>query len=181
MLSAHHLEYSALVYELGDVLVFSGSYKNVPIALASTGFGSGAVLFYLHELIGLGAEEVAYVGGCASTSGRPAADGGGLRSVVLGSGGSSRLLDRAIRAATQFGIAATIKTVLPPGCLHPEDGCIVDNVTEALYEQAKTDCIDALSVLTVSENIKTGEKIEEHEKRSRFYAAARLVFEMFAL
>jgi len=181
MLSAHHLEYSTLLYEQGDVLVYSGSYKDVPIVLASTGIGSDAVLSYFEEYKGLGAAEIAYVGACVSTSDKSAADGGELRSVVLAAGGSRRLLDRALRTAKQYGIGATIRKVLPPDSLQPEGGCIVDDVTGALYDQTRADGIKALSVLTVSENTKTGEKIEEHEKRSRFYAAARLVFEMHAL
>jgi len=181
MLAAHHLEYSALVYELGDVLVFSGSYKDVPIALASTGFGCGAVLSYLCELKKLGAREVAYIGGCASTTDKAATGNVGLRSVVLAAGGSQNMLNRAIRAARQFGIVATIQKVMPQEGANPEESCIIDGVTGSLYERAITDGIEALSILTVSENTKTGEKIEEHEKQSRFYAAARLVFETLAL
>ena len=225
MLSAHHLEYSTLVYEAGDILVFSGSYKNVPIALASTGFGSGAILSYLHELKELGAAEVVYVGGCVSTTDRY-----GLRTLVLAAGGSRGLLRRASTAARLYNIPTTTLTVLSPVGIHPEEGCaiedsaiegcaiegcaiggstidgstiegntiegstigdstisgstieghIIDDVTGAFYEQARADGIEALTILTVSENIKTGEKMEEHEKRSRFYAAARLVFEMLA-
>jgi len=176
MLSAHHLEYSTLVYELEDIIVYSGSYKDVPIALASTGFGSGAVLSFLRGLSQLGVAEIVYVGGCVSTTDRH-----GLRAVILAAGGSENLLGRACKAARQYDISTTIRTVLPPGVVHPEEGCIVDSITGVVYEQARTDGIRALSILTVSENTRTGEKMEEHEIRSRFYAASRLVFEMLAL
>jgi len=185
MLSAHHLEYSTLVNEQGDVLVFAGSYKNVPIALISTGFGNSAVLSCMHEVTRLGAAEVIYIGGCVSTIGGPttgqsATDRIALRSVILAAGGSKNLLNRAYRAAQQYAIPVTAQPVLHPGCAHPEEGCIIDEITAALYEQARSDNIEALSILTVSENAKTGEKMEEHEKRSRHNAAARLVFETLA-
>jgi len=176
MLSAHHLEYSTLVYETGDIIVFSGSYKGVPIALASTGFGSSAILSFLREIKELGVMEVVYVGGCVSTTKQY-----GLRTVVLAAGSSKILLNRARDAAWQFEIPTTIQTVLPMDSINAEGDCIADSVTGALYEQARIDGIEALSILTVSENIKTGEKMEEHERRSRFYAASRLVFEMLAM
>jgi len=176
MLSAHHLEYSTLVYEKEDVLVFSGSYKDIPIALASTGFGDSAVLSFVRELKGLGATEIVYIGGCVSTTDRH-----GLRTVVLAAGGGESMLEQAREAARMYEIPAMVRTVLPPDVVHPEEGCIVDSITGALYAQAQADAIEALSILTVSENAKTSEKMEEHERRSRFYAAARLVFEMLAL
>jgi len=176
MLSAHHLEYSTLVYETGDILVYSGSYKEVPIALASTGFGDSAVLSFLRELKGLGVAEVVYIGGCISTTEQYK-----LRTVVLAAGSSQSMLTRARDAAWQFEIPTTIQAVLPPDSVYPEEGCIIDSVTDALYEQARIDGIEALSILTISENTKTGEKMEEHERRSRFYTASRLVFEMLAM
>ena len=175
MLSAHHLEYADQVYESGDVILFSGSYKNVPIAVASTGFGVGTVLSCFREVSGLGAQEAVYVGGCVTTTSRH-----GLRTVVLASGGSQSLLERACAAAKRYVIPAVTRTVLPPDCKHPEEGGIVDGVTGAFYEQARMSGIEALSILTVSENAITGEKMEEHEIQSRFYGAARLAFEMFA-
>jgi len=176
MLSAHHLEYSTLVYETEDVLVYSGSYKDVPIALASTGFGDSTVLSFVREIKGLGATEIVYIGGCVSTTDRH-----GLRNVILAAGGGENMLNRACDAARLYEIPTMVRTVLPPDVVHPEEGCIVDSITGAIYKQAQADGIEALSILTVSENAKTGEKMEEHERRSRFYAAARLVFEMLAL
>lgn len=176
MLSAHHLEYSTLIYELGDIIVFSGSYNNVPIALASTGFGSGAVLSFLGELKEHGAAEIIYLGGCVSTTDRH-----GLRAVILADGGDLGMCSRASETARKYEISATIRTVLPPDGAYPEEGCIIDDITGAFYEQACADGVAALSILTVSENAKTGEKMEEHELRSRLYAASRLAFEVFAV
>ena len=179
MLIAHYLEYANLINESGDILLFSGSYKDVPIALASTGFGSSAVLSFLRGIIKPGETEVVYLGCCVSATRKHE-----LRTVVLASGGSQKLLSRACQAAVQCEVPTTLQAVqaaLPPKDANLEEGYIINDITCALYEQARSDGIEALSVLTVSENTKTGDKMEDHEKRSRLYAAAHLAFEMLAL
>ena len=176
MLAAHHLEYSKLLYEQGDVLIYSGSYSGVPLAVISTGFGSGEVVTSLEKLENLGATAVIYIGACVSASARYA-----LRTVILASGGSESMLNCAKATAVQHDIAVITEAVLPPGSDNAEDGGISDAVTGALYETARTENIEALSVLTVSENSISGEKMEEHEIRSRFHVASRLVFEMAVL
>ena len=176
MLAAHHLEYSQLLYEQGDVLIFSGIYSDVPLAVVSTGFGSGEILSVLDMIGNLGAKEVIYISACASTTARY-----NLRTVILASGGSENMLDCAKAAAAQYDITVMTETVLPPGSDNAEEGGFSDAVTGALYETARANNIEALCVLTVSENRATGEKMEEHEVRSRFHAASRLVFETAAL
>jgi len=176
MLAAHHLEYSELIYEQGDVLIYSGSYSDIPLAVISTGFGSGEVVSSLEMIGNLGAKAIIYIGECASTTARC-----GLRTVVLASGGSDDLQSCAKAAAVQNDITVITETLLPPGSDIAEVGGFSDAVTGALYETARTENIEALSVLTVSENKITGEKMEEHEVRSRFHAASRLVFETAVL
>jgi len=172
MLAAHHLEYSELIYEQSDVLIYQGSYNDTPLAVISAGFGSGGVLPILEMAGNLGAKKVVYISACASTIARY-----GLRTVILVSGGSDGLLGCAQAAAVKYDIPVITETILPPGSDNAEEGGISDAVTGELYETARTENIEALCVLTVSENKITGEKMEEHEVRSRFHAAARLVFE----
>ena len=175
MLVAHQLENAELIYEQGDELAYLGGYKGAPIAVASVGFEPGAAAGFLRELKGAGSIEVLYIGGCIGTTEAQA-----LRTVVLAQGGSNILLSRARSAAQRYGIKTTVEKALPHGG-EAGSGAVSDEATSALYEAAKEKEIEALSVLTVSENIVTGEKMEEHEIRSRFYAAARLVFETFAV
>jgi len=120
--------------------------------------------------------ELVYIGACVSTTVRHS-----LRSVILAAGGSESLLSRAVAAARQFVIPATARTVLSPSAELPEEGCIIDEATGAFYERARAGGVEALSILTVSEDVIKGEKMEEHEFRSRFYAAARLAFETLAI
>jgi len=176
MLNAHHLEYSTPFFERGDALAFTGGYNGVPMAVVSTGFGKDNVLSGIHNVIGLGATEVVYIGACLSTTGRH-----DIRDVILAAGGNQSILNKAITAASLFGITVSTRTVLSSDGAQPEEGCIIDDITGGFYELAQINGIKALSILTVSENTINGEKMEEHEVRSRFYAASRLVFELFAI
>ena len=56
-------------------------------------------------------------------------------------------------------------------------GQAVDYASGAIAQYAGDHGFAALSVLTVSQNLITGERIGEHERQSRFNAAARIVFE----
>ena len=186
MLAAHHLEFSSVVFELGDVLAYTGSYNGTELAVVSSGFGSSGVLSCCEELAGLGVTEIVYLGACSSADTRH-----GLRLVILAAGGCQNLLERANAAVMRFDLNAVVRTVQAPGALTPgaltpgaptsEEGCIIDDVTGALYEMAGNSGFGALSILTVSESVAGGEKLEEHEIRSRFYAASRLAFEVFAI
>ena len=201
MLAAHHLESAALLFEKGDIIVYSGSYGETELALVSAGFGRGAVHDFVREASRRGAAEIVYIGACSSSDGRIA-----LRTVVLAEGGSGRLLERAERAAAGCGIPVVVKavadasgaaccdkssasesgaSVVGEGSIFDDvttdvDSGIFDDVTAGFYELAAAGGSDALAVLTVAENTRTGECMEEHERRSRFYAAARLVFEIAA-
>ena len=176
MLAAHHLENAVLLYEQGDRLLYTGHYKGAEVALFSAGFGCGAVLEFAQKAKKLGLEELIYIGACTAVTDRYP-----LRAVILADSGSQGLLNRALTAAARYAIPAYVRTVLPPESAPGENIDITDSVAGSLYEQAGIDGVKALSILTVSENTKTGEKMEEHELRSRFYAAARLVFETMAL
>jgi len=183
MMWAHNLEYASQVYEQDDVLVYAGSYKDVPITLASAGFGKSAVLSFLRVIFENSGEEkaeVVYIGECAATT-----DERSLRDVIIANGGSNGLQARAQDAAKRNGMQTTVATIKPEGESKPDEESIghsgiTDEVTHAMYDCAKAEGAASLSILTISENRKTGEKMEEHERRSRLYAAARLAFETLA-
>ena len=174
MLVAHHLEYASLSFEQGDVSAYSGSYKGVPVAVVSTGFGKSDTLLYLRAVIESGATNIVYIGKCTSSAERLAP-----RSVILAIGGSQTMLEKARDAAGLYDIRESAEAVLPPGA-YREEVCIFEEVTGGLYELAQAYGVEALAILTVSENTATGESMDEHEVRSRFYGASRLSFELLA-
>lgn len=176
MLTAHHLEHAALMHEQGDELVYFGGYGGTTIAVVSAGFESGAIPEFVRAIEGSGVREILYIGACTGTTVRHT-----LGTVILAHGGSKILLSRARSAAARYGIKTVVEAVQPGGSGQDVRSSVADDVTAGLYKQALIGDIDALSVLTVSENVITGEKLEQHVVSSRFYAAARLVFETFAV
>ena len=173
-LVAHHLEYSTTLTDSGDFSISTGSYKGKPLAVASTGLGRKKVIAGLSELIKLGAKEVVYISTCLSTTKQH-----DIQTVILAAGGSKKLADKANAAAARNNIKTYNATVHYLGDTRLDEGSITDEVTEAFYKLAAKENIEALSLLTVSENTITGAKMEIYEKRSRLYPASRLVFEIF--
>lgn len=61
-----YLDNASLVGEKRGFIVYSGSYKNVPISVASNGMGCPAVAVAVEELAAVGGETFIRVGSCAS-------------------------------------------------------------------------------------------------------------------
>jgi purine-nucleoside phosphorylase len=176
MLVAHHLEYAKQDSKQGDVSISIGSYKDIPLAVVFKGNENSEFLACIRKLIARGVKEIIYMDACISHTGRYP-----LRSVILASGGSANLLKHANFASKQFNLPVQKATVLKTGSKLPVEGCITDDITEELYLIAQETNINALSILTVSENTETGEKVETHEFHSRFHTAARLAFETIVM
>ena len=172
MLASHHLEDAVLIYERDDSLVYFGSYNRSPIALIAAGFEKNAVSEYVRGAKKLGVKRLLFIGECVSAS-----YGQALRSVILADGGDIRLLERAREAASLGGIAASVQPVALQDEVAQDFVGIADCITGGIYKLAKENDIAALSILTITSNTAAGEQMEEHERRSRLYQAARLVFE----
>jgi len=175
MLAAHHLDNAVIKHEQGDELVYTGNYRRTAVALISAGFEQDAVPEYLRLAKQYGVEEIIYIGECVSASRLHP-----LRSVILAEGGDRALLERSYAAASRSDIRVTVQPVLTHGSAAGDFGGATDAITKEIYVRANENGIAAISVLTVSENTETGEKMEEHERRSRLYPAALLVFETLA-
>ena len=193
MLAAHHLEYARPVHDSDDELVWFGSYAQTEIALASAGFSSGAVADYISSAAQYGVTDILFIGECTSAS-----DTVPLRTVVLADGADSALMRNAQLAAAQFNIPYVVQIVsefnrTPQDIRGTADAItdafyatpmvsgIADTTTNAFYAKATDSGIAALAILTVTHHTGTGERMEDHERRSRLYNAARLAFETCAL
>ena len=175
MLVAHHLENAVPVREQGNLLIYLGSYKGTPMTVISSDSNNGEGLLALTGLRSFDAVKVIYIGECITSLSQHA-----LRSVILARDGDHSLLARAQAAASQYSIPFAIAPVFTFDFVPDRDSGISGINTTALYACARVHGFAALSILTVSENTATGESMEEHERRSRLYAAARLAFETFA-
>ena len=83
------------------------------------------------------------------------------------------MIDLALDTAKQHETAVHVEAI-------GTQGNILNDVTAMLYDYASANDIEALALLTVSENTATGAKMEENEVRSRLYPASGLAFEIMA-
>ena len=183
VLVSHHLEFSKLLRENGDFFVFNGSYKGTPLSVVSAGCGKDNLQESLGLIKQLGAIQVLYISTCVSTTSRY-----DIKSLILGAGGSNKMIDLALVTARQHETAVHVETIETQGAGSSDadfssdiiSACVHNDVTAMLYDFAYANDIEALALLTVSENTATGAKMEENEVRSRLYPASSLAFEIMA-
>jgi len=181
VLVSHHLESATQLQENGDFFILSGSYKGISLSVVSSGSGKDNFIEALSLIKQLGALQVLYISTCISTTDRY-----DIKSLILGAGGCKKLTDKALDTLKQQETEVQVETIGTQGvaslCIDPSTGGVspyfLDDVTAALYDYALINGIEALSLLTVSENVATGVKMEESEIRSRLYPASGLAFEI---
>ena len=179
MLAAHWLDNAALLYELRGMTGYTGKYKDEEIAVLATGFGGSSARLYMHDAALLGMRSVIYLGECIAQ-----VQGIRLRDVIIAAGGDRLMTERALDIASQFSLPVSVREVNSCERFYSDDrqiaADIIDFASESVAEFAEGHGIAAISVLTVSQNTATGERMEEHERQSRFHDAARLAFEVMA-
>ena len=180
MLAAHWLENAKVLFELRGMIGYTGNYKDAELTLIAAGYGESAAMLYLDDACLLGARRVIYMGECISHVCSVK-----LRDVILAEGGDAALMQCALTVSGRFSIAATARDVTTNDRMFIEEsvtpGDITDFASGAVARFAAGRELAVLSVLTVSQNTATGERIEEHERQSRFNAASQLVFETLAM
>ena len=183
MLAAHYLDNAVPLHGKRGMVAFSGSYKGAKIAVLSCGFGTAAAESYLCEMARLGAKTVVYTGECVSLTGAYP-----LRQVIIAEGSDKGMIQRAQHSADSFELPPFTLCGVVTHDLYYINGFdgeapngILDFASDAVFCCARTLGLTALSLLTVSENAATGERVEDHERQSRFHNASRLCFETLAL
>lgn len=123
----------------------------------------------------MGVREVIYIGECLSLT-----TAHKLRDAILADGADAGLLRRARNASRRFSLPVTVCGVTTNDRFYLGESTgssVVDFATAAVYDYAREHGLAALSILTVSENTATCERVDEHERQGRFNAASRLAFE----
>jgi len=176
MLAAHWLENASVLYEERGMVGYTGSYKGTALSVLSVGYGESAAVLYLHDASLLNVSRFIYMGECFARV--PYIR---LRDVILAKGGDERLMQSALAVSEQFSLKAIVRDVTTCDRFSLDEssvaGDVVDFASGAVAQYAAKYGLAALSVLTVSRNIVTGERIDEHERQSRFNTASQLVFE----
>jgi purine-nucleoside phosphorylase len=187
-----------------NALGFTGTYKGVRVSVQSTGMGMPSCAIYVHELLAqYGARVLVRIGTCgairAGLSTRDlvlaqaaATDSAMFRATFGGAtfaaAASFDLLQRAHALATAWGKPVHVGTVLTSDTFYPDDSLVTtwwnpwaehgvlaaEMETAALYTLAARRSARALSILTVSDNLVTGEQTTADERQTGFGDMAAL-------
>lgn len=183
-----------MVSEVRGMLGFTGTWRGNPVTIHGTGMGMPSISIYVNELIkDYGAQTLVRVGSCGALQPDIA-----VRDVVLaqaastiGSPSSSIFRELSFAPVADFGLLtrafAAAKTKVHVGGIFTSDtfyderpdlsdqlqrhGCLaVEMETAELYTLAARYQRRALSVLTVSDHILTGEALPAAERETSFAA-----------
>lgn len=182
------------VNEVRNALAFTGTYKGMPVSVLGTGMGIPSASIYTKELITeYGAARLVRVGSCGALQ-----DDVGIRDVILAAGactdsGVNRaryagldfaaiadfdLLRCAASAAQQVGIDVRVGNVHSADLFYDPRGLIdtmramgvlaIEMEAAGIYGVAAEYGARALTVLTVSDHVVSGEQTSSDERQKTF-------------
>jgi len=193
-----------------NALGFTGTYKGVRVSVQSTGMGMPSCAIYVHELLTTyNVRTLIRIGTCGSIRAdlptrdlvlaqAAATDSAMFRATFNGATfaatASFDLLERAHVLATQWGKPLRMGTVLTSDTFYPDDNIVktwwnpwaehgvvaAEMETAALYTLAARRSARALSILTVSDNLVTGEQTTAEERQTGFGDMAALALAVVA-
>ena len=174
---------------------YTGTYKGQPISIQGTGMGIPSISIYIHELIQeYGVKNLIRVGTCGCI--QKSLDLGQVL-LAIGACTDSmtndmtfnglhyaptanyHLLSTAYQAAESLGINCVVGNIFSTDLFYLDDpnryqalidhGVLaVDMETSALYTLAARSQVNALSILTVSDNIITGSRSTAQDRQEKF-------------
>jgi len=201
------LEDAECFNEVRGALGYTGRYAGKRVSVMGTGMGVPSISIYVHELINeYGVETLMRVGTCGALQPDPVmgdvvlamAASTDSRVNQLRFGGrdyaptaSFPLLLRAHRAAVERGLRVHVGGIVTSDTFYDDDpdawklwaayGVLaVEMETAALYTLAAKFGVDALSILTVSDQIASGERATVEQRERGFTAMAELALAVAA-
>ena len=193
-----------------NALGFTGHYKGVRVSVQSTGMGMPSAAIYIHELLaGYGARILVRIGTCGAIRAdlrtrdlvlvqAASTDSAMFRATFGGAtfaaAASFDLLHRAHALATSQDKPVRVGTVLTSDTFYPDEAAIstwwtpwaehgvlaAEMETAALYTLAARRSARALSILTVSDNLVTGEQTTSDERQTGFGEMAEFALSLAA-
>ncbi len=185
-----------------NALGFTGTFRGTRVSVQSTGMGMPSCAIYVHELLAAyNARVLVRVGTCGAIRAdlptrtvvlaqAASTDSAMFRATFGGAAfaaaASFELLHRAHALASEQGLPVRVGTVLTSDTFYPEDmatwwnpwaehGVLAAEMeTAALYTLAARRGARALSILTVSDNLVTGEQTTAEERQTGLGDAAQL-------
>lgn len=191
-----------------NALGFTGTYRGVRISVQSTGMGMPSCAIYVHELLAAyGARVLVRIGTCGAIRAdlapreivlaqAAATDSAMFRATFGGAtfaaAANFDLLHRAHAIAIAEGRSVRVGTVLTSDTFYPDEAVVktwwdpwaehgvlaAEMETAALYTLALRRSARALSILTVSDNLVTGEQTTSEERQTGFGHMAKLALDV---
>ena len=183
---------------------FTGMYKGVRVSVQGTGMGIPSIYIYGNELINeYNAKKLIRIGTCGTIQknvnirdiilAMTASTKSDITSEVFGTAIFSphadfRLLNKAYEIADKNGMKVHVGSVLTEDKFYNDDkehwklwaryGVLgLEMETYGLYALAAKNDVDALSILTVSDNLITGEETTSEEREKTFTNMVKLALE----
>jgi purine-nucleoside phosphorylase len=181
-----------------NALGFTGTYKGVRVSVQSTGMGMPSCAIYVQELLAqYNVRVMVRIGTCGAIRAdlrthdlvlaqSAATDSAMFRATFNGAtfaaSASFDLLQRAHGLATEWGKPVRVGTVLTSDTFYPDESVVktwwhpwaehgvlaAEMETAALYTLAARRSARALSILTVSDNLVTGEQTTAEQRQTGF-------------
>jgi purine-nucleoside phosphorylase len=195
-----YLEEVVCYNKVRGMLGFTGFYKGQRVSVQGTGMGLPSTSIYVNELIELGARRLIRVGTCGSFQGE--LEIGDVVLAMSASTDSSMnqhvfeqkdyaptatfsLLMKAYQHAKELGLTTRVGNILSSDTFYQQDpdhwkiwaeyGVLgVEMESSALYTLAAKHKIEALSILTVSDSLVTGQLASSEERQSNFQHMAEM-------
>lgn len=193
-IAENYLKNAVLVNNVRGVQGYTGEYEGKRVSVMASGMGMPSIGIYSYELFHFyGVDSIIRVGSAGAISPKLR-----VRDIILGMGActdgdyarqfrlpgsfapiaSWRLLDAAVRKAKALGIEPHIGNILSSDLFYDDSGSTlqwqkmgvlaVEMESAALYMNAARAGKEALSILTVSDSLTTGEATSAEERQSSF-------------
>ncbi len=195
-IAEHYLENPVLVNDVRNMLAYTGTYEGKEVSVMGSGMGVPSIGLYVHELFDFfGVEGVIRVGSAgalgddvhvrdvviAMTASTNCSfyDAFGLPGMIAPTA-DYEMLKHAVDAAEEMGVKADVGSVYTSDFFYHPDKSVnqkardlgilaVEMETAGLYVQAMAHHKRALSILTISDHIFTGEALSAIERQDSFH------------
>ena len=202
-IAENFLENPRLYNEVRGILGYTGTYKGMEVSVQGTGMGIPSISIYAHELIHeFGVENLIRVGSCGAMQ-----ENVKIRDVIIASSASTtssinknrfrgmdfaptadfNLLKAAYDKSKEMGINVHVGNVLSSDIFYDETDAAklfmdagtlgVEMEAAALYTEAALAGVHALTILTVSDSLITGEATSSQERQETFKEMVTIALE----
>ena len=204
-IAEHYLEDAKLVTDVRNMFGYTGTYKGRPISVMGSGMGMPSIGIYSHELfafydvdniIRIGSagsisekcnvrDVVIAQGACTNSAWASQFDFGGTFAPIA----DFDLLSKAVNIAKEQGTRVVVGNVLSSDPFYNakkdankawmDMGVLcIEMESAALYMEAARSKKKALSILTISDSLITGEELDSEQRQNSFHQMMEMALEL---